>query len=157
MFNRFICVINTEPLSSSLPVIPISFQQVMQPSLHTLPYLPQFVRAAVCMQQVIVAPHNSSYRERMREGNLIYFMPIKPVELNWLGGGGVLLKPFFIFKNLPVDLQFIFLFIFFTCLILLAVEAGWGVSRHAFRQKVLKVQFKPKLKMHTFLTVSSFM
>lgn len=84
MFKIFICVINTEPLSSYWPVIPVSFQQVLQPSLRTLSILPQFARAAVCMQQVIVAPHNSSYRERMRERNLIYFMPTKPVGLNWL-------------------------------------------------------------------------
>ncbi len=110
MFKIFICVINTEPLSSSWPVIPVSVQQVLQPSLHTLSNLPQFARAAVCMQQVIVAPHNSSYRERMREGNLIYFMPTKPVGLNWLREiffGSKLIKTFSSSdpRHVPVNLQ----------------------------------------------------
>lgn len=53
-------------------------------SLHTLSYLSQFARAAVRVEQVIVAPHNSSYRERMREGNLIYLMQTKLAALSWL-------------------------------------------------------------------------
>lgn len=41
-------------------------QQVLQVSLHTR--CCQFAGAAVCMQQVLVAPHNSSCRKRMGEG-----------------------------------------------------------------------------------------
>lgn len=85
IYDKCLCLLFVLALSLHLcSLCPCSFKQVLQPSFHTLSFLPQFARAAVCRQQVIVAPHNSSYRKRRRERNLKYLMPTNPVGQNWL-------------------------------------------------------------------------
>lgn len=88
-------------------------------------HLPQFARAAVCMQQVIVAPHNSAYMERIREKNLIYFMPTKQE---------VFYSNHFSFSNIFLLICGLF---FFHSLQLntSCVEANWGLSQHALGRR----------------------
>lgn len=113
VFNIFLCFINSAPLSS-WPVIPISFQQVQQPSLLTLSYLSQFARAAVRMEQVTVAPHNSSYRREWERGT--WYTSCKQSLLDLTGWERISYSKllnhsvsFSDFKQLPLNFQFIFL------------------------------------------------